>query len=332
MEDKPIAVDPNPHLLTDDYDLDDWQSETTSIQSSIYKGLIENGRRYQSLRSSEYHVPSDDQQFEAYEAGHIVAMIMDAHQRNPLFQAPIGPSPKGKERGPLTLQTGSPMQPSMVWICSPPPVNWMPPNCILEVDDILQEWTWREPFDLVHLRILDSAFTPEETDRLYKQCYDHIRPGGWIEQFELSPYIECDDDSLPADNIVRGWGPRFERAAEKSGRPLMIMNTFHESIQKAGFVDVHTKDYKWPIGPWPRDRQLKEAGLVNFHHWMGGMEGYGLWLLTKFGDPVPWSNEEVQVYVAKVRREIANPRFHIYERAKRIWARKPFPDETRMST
>lgn len=54
----------------------------------------------------------------------------------------------------------------------PPPVTWIPPNCIMEVDDILQDWTWREPFDLIHLRLLEYAFSPEQTDRLYKQCYE----------------------------------------------------------------------------------------------------------------------------------------------------------------
>lgn len=53
----------------------------------------------------------------------------------------------------------------------PPPVEWLPPNCILEVDDVLQEWTWRQPFDLVHMRQLIGAFTPAEWDALYEQCY-----------------------------------------------------------------------------------------------------------------------------------------------------------------
>jgi hypothetical protein len=53
----------------------------------------------------------------------------------------------------------------------PPDVNWMPPNCILEVDDVLQDWTWHEPFDLVHLRILEGAFTPEEQKKVYAQIY-----------------------------------------------------------------------------------------------------------------------------------------------------------------
>jgi hypothetical protein len=93
------------------------------------------------------------------------------------------------------------------------------------------------------------------------------------------------------------------------------MRTFSESIEKAGFEDTHIQEYKWPIGPWPKDKQLKEAGAVNFQHWLSGMEGYGMWLLTKFGDPVPWTKQEVPVYVAKMRKELSNPRYHIYHRA-----------------
>lgn len=50
----------------------------------------------------------------------------------------------------------------------------MPANCILEVDDLLQDWTWQEPFDLVHLRILEGAFTPEEQKKIYAQIYKSV--------------------------------------------------------------------------------------------------------------------------------------------------------------
>ena len=53
----------------------------------------------------------------------------------------------------------------------PPPAPWVPPNCILEVDDITQEWTWHLPFDLIHMRLLDAAFTPEENEEVLDQCY-----------------------------------------------------------------------------------------------------------------------------------------------------------------
>jgi hypothetical protein len=40
-----------------------------------------------------------------------------------------------------------------------------------------------------------------------------------------------------------------------------------------------------------------------------------MWLLTKFGSPEPWTRDEVLVYLAKLRKELKNPRFHIYQRA-----------------
>jgi hypothetical protein len=36
-----------------------------------------------------------------------------------------------------------------------------------------------------------------------------------------------------------------------------------------------------------------------------------MWLLCKFGAPEPWSQEEVIVYVAKLRAELQNP--HKYD-------------------
>lgn len=58
----------------------------------------------------------------------------------------------------------------------PPPVSWVPPNCILEVDDLVCDWTWKDPFDLIHLRILIGAFTPEEWDQVYQSCYECVSP------------------------------------------------------------------------------------------------------------------------------------------------------------
>lgn len=216
----------------------------------------------------------------------------------------------------------------------PPPVSWMPPNCVLEVDDALQPWTWREPFDLIYMRIMIGSFSDPEWDRIYKRCYewvslyhgrhldansnlDHsnLRPGAWIEQVEASPVISTDDGSIPEDSILHSWGINTRDAAKKSGRDLDAIDKMTDSIRKAGFVDIQEKNYKWPIGPWPRDKKYKEAGTVNAQHWLSGMEGWCMWLLTKFGSPVPWTKEEVQVYVANMRKELRTPRYHAYQRA-----------------
>lgn len=45
------------------------------------------------------------------------------------------------------------------------------------------------------------------------------------------------------------------------------------SIEKVGFVDIREKAYKWLIGVWPKDKKLKEAGMLNFHIWSSALEG-----------------------------------------------------------
>lgn len=50
------------------------------------------------------------------------------------------------------------------------------------------------------------------------------------------------------------------------GKSLNITNQIRSSIEKARFVELHEKTTKWPIGAWPRDKALKEAGLVNIQH------------------------------------------------------------------
>lgn len=334
LENVKIAPDPELCLSEEErYEPDDWKSETYSIASNLYKGVMENGRRYQTLRQGDYFSPSDEQQFETYEVGHLAALLMNSDQENPLYCAPVL-NPKhvldlGTGQGSWAFDTADKFPDAIIRGVDlfPPPVSWCPPNCILEVDDVLQPWTWREKFDLIHLRHGIGAFTAEEWEVLYKQSYDNLEPGGWFEQLEMNICCECDDTSIPEDNVLFTWGPRFFAAGEKLGKSLDVTSTMRASIEKDGFIDVHEKVNKWPIGLWPRDIKLREAGIVNVQHWLAGMEGYSMYLLTRYGDPEPWIREQVVVYIAEMRKALKDPRFHAYQRAKRIWARKPFPHE-----
>ncbi|KAJ5277607.1 hypothetical protein N7534_003675 [Penicillium rubens] len=186
----------------------------------------------------------------------------------------------------------------------PPPVTWVPPNCVLEVDDVLQEWTWSEKFDLIHMRHMTGSFSPPEWELVYKKCYDNLRTGGWIEQVEMSFIVQTDDGSLPPDSVLSHIGPNIIWCGAHAGRPCDTVDTISSSIRKARFVNVHEKTYKWPIGPWPKEKQLKEVGTVNFQHWIAGLEGWCMWHFTKFGEPEPWTKEEVHV-------------------VRRVWAQKP---------
>ncbi|KAJ5765483.1 hypothetical protein N7520_005042 [Penicillium odoratum] len=311
----------------------DINSETFSLSSSIYRGVMENGRRYQTMREGEYWGPADDQHFEALEAGYLSQLVMDSESPNALFQSPIQ-NPQnvldiGTGRGTWAIDIADMFPSAMVRGVDlfPPPIDWMPPNCVLEVDDVLQDWTWRDPFDFIHMSIMIGAFSKQEWKSVYQQCYDNLIPGGWIEQFEGSCNIMSDDGSLPEDSILANWGDNLIAAANKSGHPMGTLDTMREQIENAGFVDVHEKVYKWPIGGWAKDPVLKEAGRLNSTMWKSGMEGWAMYLLTRYGSPKPWAKQEVQVLIAKARSELKDPAHHVYIPARRIWARKPTNEE-----
>ena len=67
---------------------DEAGSDTTSLASSLIRGHIENGRKYSTLRD-DYWGPSDDQQFEVFDAGHLMYLLMEGERDNLLFRAPI---------------------------------------------------------------------------------------------------------------------------------------------------------------------------------------------------------------------------------------------------
>ena len=124
--------------------------------------------------------------------------------------------------------------------------------------------------------------------------------------------VMCDDDSMPADSLLAGWGQNFLDCAERAGRSLATHTTMKRAIERAGFTNVQEDFFKCPIGAWPRHSKMKEAGRINFSAWSSGVDGWAMWLLTKYGAPEPWTADEVREYVAKVRVELQKPKQHIY--------------------
>lgn len=64
-----------------------------------------------------------------------------------------------------------------------------------------------------------------------------------------------------------------------------------------------------------------DAGRVNKQQFLEGIEGWTLFLLTKFGELTPWTPEEVQVWLMKVREDL-NKGYRIYQNDRRVWAQR----------
>lgn len=119
-----------------------------------------------------------------------------------------------------------------------------------------------------------ASFTDEQWRLVYKQAYNNITPGGWIEQLEQGLMHYSDDGSLAPDSILGNWGPLFHKLMAKMGNPGDTIDHFKSRIEAAGFTNVHEKVYKVPFGDWVKDPALKEAGRFSKTQFLEGVEGY----------------------------------------------------------
>lgn len=62
---------------------------------------------------------------------------------------------------------------------------------------------------------------------------------------------------------------------------------------------------KSPVGPWPKNRKLKEIGRYNVPHCMDAVESFTLALFTRV---LGYTVEECQVLISKLKAELRDPK------------------------
>lgn len=63
-----------------------------------------------------------------------------------------------------------------------------------------------------------------------------------------------------------------------------------------------------PMGSWPKDPELKKTGMMNLVQMLEGVEGFSLKSMEAMG----WTRNEIEVFLASVRREMKGTQFHSY--------------------
>ena len=74
----------------------------------------------------------------------------------------------------------------------------------------------------------------------------------------------------------------MKTACGLSGKDANTTDTMRAKIESAGFVNLHEKVYKLPVGDWAKDPVLKEAGKFNKIQFEQGMEGVSAVLLSSW--------------------------------------------------
>ncbi|OJD26107.1 hypothetical protein ACJ73_02520 [Blastomyces percursus] len=162
-------------------------------------------------------------------------------------------------------------------------------------------------------------------EKLTKSCFDHLKPGGWIELQEPETLITSDDDTASKATASNEFLALSNNAADQFGKELNMGRKYKQHLI-AGFVDVRDEIFKickicfTPIGPWAKDPKLKEVGRCFLEHCLLGVDAY---ILGFIGKVLGCSESKCMILAAKVKAELRDRKNHLYLLTHFVYGRKP---------
>jgi cyclopropane fatty-acyl-phospholipid synthase-like methyltransferase len=299
-------------------------TDTTSLKSSIYNYEVENGRTYHSFHAGKYHMPNDEGERDRMDL-HYHALRLSIE--NKPFHAPVKQITHVLDVGTGTgiwamdVADEYPQATVVGFDLSPIQPTWVPPNLLFEICDADEEWSYPvNNFDLVHTRFM-NGFSLKSWPHFYQQAYSCLKPGGWVENQEFDLKLMSDDDTIPANSSFLQWTHLWnEGIANLGATGRCDPEKLKSQMSEAGFINVKILNFKMPIGVWPKDPQLKEAGLCQYFALSDGLHGMSAKVFNK---GLGWSLEELEVLIAKARAELKDTKIHSYWPTFVIIGQKP---------
>ncbi|KAM3472651.1 hypothetical protein MY8738_008765 [Beauveria namnaoensis] len=296
-------------------DLGSIASSLTSIHTEILRGEIGEGRRtYAVYGKKEYGFPMDEKELDRLDVCHTKYLAL---LKKKLFLSPIGEAGNPQRILDLGCGTGAwcidvaDTFPSAVVVGvdkAPTQPDFVPPNCSFEIDDIEEDWTWKEEIaDFIFAR--DLILSIRDFPRLIEQSYRHLRPGGWLELHCVTGLLHCDDGKVPDDSAFQRFSEMLKDSCIKYGTPVDDPTRWKRQFQDCGFEEVTEEVLKMPCGPWARDERLRLVGAWEQYNLLNNLDGMVMRLFQK---ALGQSEEEITVYLAQLRKEIRNPEIHAY--------------------
>ncbi|TVY82843.1 putative methyltransferase tdiE [Lachnellula suecica] len=280
----------------------------TSLSSSLYEHVEENGRTYHKYKEGnlQHHLCK----IALYDRLHL-APLKEADVKHALdFGTGTGIwAIEFAEQYPKTQVIGSDL--------SPIQPEFVPGNLTFEVDDIDDDWVYPHPFHYIHGRLMVFAFT--DPIAIFRKAFAALASGGYFEMQDLCTPIRAFDDSLNGSAMIN-CSNLIVDACSKRGIDLTAPGKYQVMMESVGFVDVKEVVVEWPVGTWAKSKYHKRIGAWFKRDMEVGVEGIVMGLFTRV---LGMSKEDVQVIVEDVKRDMNDKSIHAYQPFYVVYGRKP---------
>jgi hypothetical protein len=101
----------------------------------------------------------------------------------------------------------------------------------------------------------------------------------------------------------------MEAASSTYGASLTDPMRWKGWFEDRGYTNVTQKVFKLPFNPWPKLPHLKLLGAWEMENLLSGLEAR---VTRMFQKGLGWSDAEVAVFLAHLRKEVKNPQMHGY--------------------
>lgn len=317
-----------PNSLALSYIIEVDQSETTSAQAipaaasvADASAITEHGRTYHSKQEAKYMFPNDAEEQNRLDLQHSVlratlggklslapidkpANVMDVATGTGIWAIDFAKENPGAKVIGIDL---SAIQPDST------------PNNVtfLQEDAEKDDWSHHPRFEYIHLRLVAVWF--KDLERMLKKIYNQLAPGGWVEFQEYPTAVLSQDGSTKGSHFERLMMGLYTDAMAKFGMDVLIPLRLKDLLQKVGFVDVQEVVEGYPLGPWPKDLELKKLGAAGAANMLNVTKGVMHRTLMAAGN----KEEELDKLADGVVKEVYGGGMHCYIAYMVIIGRRP---------
>jgi SAM-dependent methyltransferase len=176
----------------------------------------------------------------------------------------------------------------------------VPENITFLKADAEGPWEFAESrsFDYIHARMLGSGI--HDWPALLATCWQHLKPGGWLELGDAELPFRCSSVSVGAETdtlpLIK-FGQWADKAWSSHGLDYRAAAKHVVRLEELGFKDISQRTVQWPIGPWLPDTKMREAGEMVLEDVLALVSTAGIKILTSgiaHDGYRPLSEEEAQ--------------------------------------